>query len=792
MWLLIAAAFAAAVGDEVAPLGDGPVTDTVVSGTTWRLDGTWPAELARSIGTLPALLPEEYRQPGRVVHFRLTPSGEARSDAPHTLARLDWGSARVTLYVEGLAERLRTLGGVAAVGADEATLARAADTLAQRAVVHELTHLVDRRRGWSRKRDWRGISGWSWLTRLPGPLPLASTGEFAAPYGARSPAEDLATFAEVYFLPPPVGPTGADDHPRCRFPTKFRFFAERLGPHPDPAPEVRCATPADVGLAPDQVGDVEILWATPTMSSAAAVGGHLLLSFQRDGADTRETWAMLADPGGLVSGTPAYAIMGIAGGFPARVQSAPEPTTLLHYVADENRDVVRLRWNLTDPEKARLIARLDDLVLHWHRPYFFFQRNCSALIVELANAVEARPLHTPAVVPPDLVLAQLARRGRLTRVPPDPARDLAPVTRARLARDARTAALRTLCGAPVPGANAGSASRRDVAYADMLARATARDDGTCWSELARVLSLSASLEADARLRTNEPMPGYLAARQSLRGHLPLATLAAIDAELDAELGASLGDGPGAEGAAGRTPYDPYGAGVAWVHETGTPGVPMLYVRRDGLDLVRSAPRAFSPARGVDAAFLSGEVAIGRVEDHVDLYARQRLLRLRYVPDPILPGPGLGRGFSLLGAELHTAARRARVEWAGLEGVLALAGTGPNTLDLTGGVTVGTVFSWGGGESYSDLTTPVRVEAVAHTLGGPHIGVAATAGWIPSLDTRGRLDHALEGEARGWMFLGSVAGAGMTLEARARGAYALSSTSVDRPLVAMVGLRFQRW
>jgi hypothetical protein len=792
MWigLLFAAALAAPIGDDGRP-GDGAVVDSTVPGTSWRLDGAWPSALISSIGTLPAVLPEEYRQPGRVVHFRLGRSEEARADAPHTLARLEPLGARVTLYVDGLATRLRTLGGTAADGADAAILAHAADTLARRAVVHELTHLLDRRRGWSRGRDWRGISGWSWLTRLPGPIPLAATGEFAAPYGARSPAEDLATFAEVYFLPPPVGPTGADDHPRCRFPTKFRYFLSRLGAHPDPAAEVRCATPSDVGLAPERVSDVEILWATPTMSSAAAVGGHLLLSFQRQGAEAREAWTMLADPGTLVPGTPAYAIMGIAGGFPARVQSAPEPTSLLHYVADENRDVVRLRWTLTDAEKARLIARLDELVSHWRRPYFFFQRNCSTLIVELANAVEARPLRLPPVVPPDLVLAELARRGRLTRIPPDPARDLAPVTRARLLRHERSAAVRTVCDAPIRGANAPAASRRDAAYTEMLARASARGDDACWAELARALALSASLEADARLREDAPSPGYQAARQTLHEHLSLATIAAVDDAVDAEVRIAAGEGPGATGAAGHTPYDPYGAGVAWVAASGAPGVPMVYVRRDGLDLARGAPRAFSPARGVDATFLAGEAAVGLAEGTLDVYASQRLLRLRYVPDPVLPGPGFGRGFSLLGAEVHTASRHARVEWAGLDGVVALAGSGANTLDLTGGVAFATLFSWEDVEGYSDVTVPLGMRGLVHTVGAPQIGVGAVAAWVPSFDTRGRWSHAVEGEAFGWVFLGSVARAGVSLEARIRADHTFAPGERGMS-VTTLGVRLQRW
>ena len=792
MWIGLLVAGSLAAGALAA--GEGgvdAVPGATVPGTTWRLEGDWPPELARSVATLPAILPEAYRNPGRVVHLRVAPSAEARSDAPHTLARLGRVGARVTLYVDGLASRLRTLGGAAAVGADDATLARAADVLARRAVVHELTHLLDRRRGWSRGRDWRGISGWSWLTRLPGPLPLAASGEFASPYGATSPAEDLATFAEVYFLPPPVGPTGADDHPRCRFPTKYRFFAEHVGSHPDPAPDVRCTTAADVGLTAANVSDVELLWATPTMSSAAAVGGHLLLSFQREGADAREAWAMLADPGALVPGTPGYVVMGLAGGFPARVQSAPEPTTVLRYVADENRDVVRLRWVLTEDEEARLLARLDDLVLRWHRPYFFFQRNCSALIVELANAVEARPLRVPAIVPPDLVLAELARRGRLVPVPPDPARDLAPVTRARLARGERTAALRALCDAPGLGAPRGANSpvpaRRDRAYAEMLARASDRDDPACWEGLARVLALSAPLEADAQLREETPMPGYRAARQAIRERTWLATRSSSAAPRPAHRPA-----PSAEGAAGRTPYDPFGAGVAWVAEPGAPGVPMLYVRRDGLDLVRGEPRAFSPARGMDASFLSGEVAVGSAEGGLDLYARQRLIRLRYVPDPLLPGPGFGRGFSVLAAEVHTAARRARLEWAGVEGAVALAGTGAHTLDLTGGVALGTTFSWEGAGVYSDITTPLRIEAATHSQGRVQVGLTATAGWVPSLDTRGRWGQALEGEARGWVFLGQVGRLGLAVDVRARGAYALSSARADRPLVAMVGLRVQRW
>ena len=348
----------------------------------------------------------------------------------------------------------------------------------------------------SRRSEWRRLSAWGPLSYLPRVLTPQPASDFVAAYGATSPSEDLATFSEVYFLPPPISPTDSERHPFCRMSQKFQFFQRTFGDHPHPAPNVECPGPEDVGMSADDVQSISILWAAPTLSSLASFAGHLLVvvDIGDKGEPRRHVFAMLADDEGIATGSLTYLLFGVMGGFPSKVAQDPFETVSLRYVESQNRDISLFHWRLAPEEKERFLARLDELLLYWNRPYFFFFRNCSTIVTELWDATDERPLRMPTVLPPDLVLTRLARQGRLVRDDSLGIRGLAPVTRALCLRRMRRAALRDFCGVRAGAASSRNHARRDQGYRDLLARAMETDDKACWSKLASILLASIPLE----------------------------------------------------------------------------------------------------------------------------------------------------------------------------------------------------------------------------------------------------------------------------------------------------------
>ncbi len=358
--------------------------DVPVPGSRWLLRGEgWPVEEAVALGELAALpgapwaeLPLEF--------WVVADTG----DPDHSLAHLH--GRRMELVV-------------------------GADPLHSRSArIHALAHAVDRSEGWSRRRAFRSISGWGRSFLEQGAVerdPLA----WARPLGSRSPAEDFATMAELFWTP---SAEAGDLHPRCRMPSKWRFWAEIAGV--DPAADHPCASLEAVGLDPEQVVAVDLVYIVAT-GAAASLAGHMAVALhfaEEEGAPPRaEAWSMVAEVGDTAEGSLAYAYKGVTGGFPSVIQVLPLEGLVLDYTEEQDREVRFYRLNLGPAEKAALLRRLDELRLAWDRPYLFFNHNCVRLPFEVAEAAWPGALPQVKPMPPDVLLAALARQGRIAELP---------------------------------------------------------------------------------------------------------------------------------------------------------------------------------------------------------------------------------------------------------------------------------------------------------------------------------------------------------------------------------------
>lgn len=359
--------------------------DVPVPGSRWLQRGAgWPVEETALLAELAALPGAPWAQ----VSLELWVV-EDTGDPDHPLARLR--GRRMELVV----------------GADP--------LLSRAARIHALAHAADRRGGWSRRRDFRSISGWGRSFLEQGAVerdPLA----WARPLGSRSPGEDFATMAELFWTP---SEERGDLHPRCRMPSKWRFLAEVAGV--DPASDHPCASLEAVGLDPEQVVAVDLIYIVAT-GAAASLAGHMAVALhfaEEEGSPPRaEAWSMVAEIGDTAEGSLAYAYKGVTGGFPSVIQVLPLEGMVLDYTEEQDREVRFYRLDLEPAEKAALLRRLDELRLAWDRPYLFFNHNCVRLPFEVAEAVWPGELPRVKPMPPDVLLAALARQGRIAEQPP--------------------------------------------------------------------------------------------------------------------------------------------------------------------------------------------------------------------------------------------------------------------------------------------------------------------------------------------------------------------------------------
>ncbi len=297
--------------------------------------------------------------------------------------------------------------------ADWVTADGLADALAHRQIAHALAHQLDQSQHWSREQDWKHLSDWD-SGRRAGEKDLLA---YATVQGATHRREDLATAIERYSVPD-VLPSDRFDEPRCMIPAKWRFLDSHFDREPGPS---ACANLADVGLDPDQVVAIDIVFMAASTASAASIAGHtaVALTFKstQTGITRQRSYALQAHTGGL-SGL-KYIARGLTGGWAGQVDENSYRGLAIRYSEGDDRDLHRYRLRLDDAQKRRVLERLDELQQAYRRPYLFFTRNCQELPRELGEVALGERLRLPPAYPPNTLLAAMDDAGLIERVAPE-------------------------------------------------------------------------------------------------------------------------------------------------------------------------------------------------------------------------------------------------------------------------------------------------------------------------------------------------------------------------------------
>ncbi len=348
--------------------------------------------------------------------------------------------------------------------------------------VHDSVHDLSESKEWRRQSGWRPREYLG--VKIPG-LPREADNQdprgYATEQGLNDAEEDFATFGSVYFVTPD---SKIEDSIACRTPGKFAFFRKAFPdyrPYLD-QPHIKCR-PVDDGFLDDiqfldpltrktlpmgpvnadTVAGFELLYATPGVADAAEVAGHLILrmklknnplagtlglenpndlvlSFLADTDAGRAPPPPQAEPDAGQCNRPlidlgqgadvkdfdalrsvVQSLKGLSGGFLTTFDRQTLYQAVKNYTIDQDRNLIRYELILTDAQKARLIDQLYLAKKSYRTKYYFFDRNCASILVQLIGegiGDDDVAAFDPLVVPPNSLVALLIRKGLAREVHP--------------------------------------------------------------------------------------------------------------------------------------------------------------------------------------------------------------------------------------------------------------------------------------------------------------------------------------------------------------------------------------
>jgi|GEM_PF-1642755 len=260
----------------------------------------------------------------------------------------------------------------------------------KRHFAQELTRFLDLDRKISESWEWRKISRWTGWDILGNRAENKNAHGFATPQGRKNPEQDLVTTAGMFFVPPEY--KNSMQYLKCRLPSKYNFLKNLFVSKPDPQNCVKCQQTYKNWIDPGEVEQVELLIASPSFASIASVAGHILLLVRKKGdiAGLSTAVGFVARPlnkkGKRDTGF-TYMFRGIFGYYRSKLQIETLASVLKRYTINEDRNIYRLKLKLSESQIETLICRLWEINRTFTYKYYFFNKNCTTMFVNLIDYV---------------------------------------------------------------------------------------------------------------------------------------------------------------------------------------------------------------------------------------------------------------------------------------------------------------------------------------------------------------------------------------------------------------------
>lgn len=193
--------------------------------------------------------------------------------------------------------------------------------------------------------------------------------------------ESLKAFREAHKTKPAA----------CAFPARFKFLKKHFPDliSPKECPELK------TWLKGIDAGDLYIVFSSAYPSNPASLFGHTFLRFDRISHNiSKATKKLLGYSLAFQAQTNSddnsfiYTFKGITGGYQSFLEIKPHYIDVGVYNNSESRDLWEYKIELTADEKEMLLLHTWEIITTTTFPYFFFDENCSTLVLELLEAAK--------------------------------------------------------------------------------------------------------------------------------------------------------------------------------------------------------------------------------------------------------------------------------------------------------------------------------------------------------------------------------------------------------------------
>lgn len=285
----------------------------------------------------------------------------------------------------------------------------------------DVTELVGRARklGLSKERLWHRLLYYRarWFSSESSIIDDAAF--FLSSKGNRSPEEELEADLRSFFRP--QREYAIDLHPRCLFPARFEWLADKLDINVSQLSPVSC--PALEGwfekISPKKVSFV---FSSGYLNNPASMFGHTFLRIHRHNSTSGDAHYLL-DVSVSYAATPftlnplIYPVLGLAGGFDGRFAVTPYYFKIQEYNNYEMRDLTEYELAIGPPQVRRMVLSLWEI---WPRSikYFYLDENCATLplmLLEVADPELALSDRFKIWVVPSDVVQKIAMQTKMVR-----------------------------------------------------------------------------------------------------------------------------------------------------------------------------------------------------------------------------------------------------------------------------------------------------------------------------------------------------------------------------------------
>lgn len=271
------------------------------------------------------------------------------------------------------------------------------EILSKKMIVHELTHQLDNRMGYSKTDEFRQINAWERSFGFLEVNKVKAEGAYRE-YGEKSPKEDLATQAEGYFY---------DSDYLCKHPQSYVWFHYWIGPSMVVADE--CSEEMNNPIDPRKVNDVGYIYISPSSAETESNFGHALIRFHLDPKKPFDDY--LIEAAGNISGMPAlngfetaselaekqdyarkhpvsrydFLWQGATGQLELKIHPVKFLMKWLETTMQQGRDIHERLLGLTRLQTRVLVYTINRDIKNLKNNYNILTKNCSSYVATVLN-----------------------------------------------------------------------------------------------------------------------------------------------------------------------------------------------------------------------------------------------------------------------------------------------------------------------------------------------------------------------------------------------------------------------